>query len=108
MKEKFKGNCSAEDHVYFTHGNAVNLFIVYVLDTWSGYSNTDFAQGDCLLGSVRLYKSSGADKYGYIGYGKQFFTHTQFSLTNGEWDKHFVISIIIYYLFGVIIFIRTY
>ena len=91
MRAKFKGNCLAQVEVYFAHGNAVNLFVVYELDTWSGDLNTGFTLGDWLLGSVRLYKNPGPGKYGYISYGIGFDTCTKCLLPKGEWGKSVII-----------------
>ena len=64
MRTNFKGNCSAQDDVYFAHFNVVDVFIVYELGTWSRDWNTGFTLGDCLFGFVRSYKNP--SPYGYI------------------------------------------
>ena len=59
----FKGSClKEEDTASFTPNNVVNLHIVYELDIWSGYLNTDFTFKDCLFGVVKLTKNADPDK----------------------------------------------
>ena len=38
----------------FIHGNVVDLYITYELDTWSRDLNKDFSLGNCLFGAVKL------------------------------------------------------
>ena len=42
IKEEFKERCLKQDKETFTLRNAVNLFFVYELDTWSQDLNTNF------------------------------------------------------------------
>ena len=42
---KFRGNCLIRDDKTFTNTNAVNLFTVWELDTWSKELNTDSTPG---------------------------------------------------------------
>ena len=51
--------------VSFIHGNEVNFFIVYELDIWLPYLNTDFTSKDFLFGAVKLTKNVDSDKYSY-------------------------------------------
>ena len=51
-KIKFKGICLKQDKVSLIHGNEVNIYVTYELDTWSRDLNTDFSLGNCL--SVKL------------------------------------------------------
>ena len=75
----------------FTHGNAVNLFILYGLGTWARGLNSTFTLGDCLFGAVSLYKNHYLDKYGDIGYDIGLDAFSQFSLRNGKWVENFII-----------------
>ena len=69
IRLKFKGSClKQEDKAAFTPKNAVNLFIVYELDTWPQDLDTDFTLKDCLFGSVKVPKKADTDKYKYSGY----------------------------------------
>ena len=53
IRLKFKGSClKQEDTAPFTPNNVVNLFIVYELDSFLSYLNSDFTLGGCLFGSV--------------------------------------------------------
>ena len=66
IKLKFKGSSlKQEDKAAYTPKNVVNLFIVYVLDTWSSDSSNEFTLKDCLFGTVKLTKNADADKYKY-------------------------------------------
>ena len=47
-KIKFKGICLKQDKVFLIHGNEVNVYVTYELDTWSRDLNTDFTLGNCL------------------------------------------------------------
>ena len=79
-----------QDKAIFTHGNVVNLFIDYGLDTWSRDLSTEFTIGDCFSGTVKLTKTADSDKYGYSGYGIGFDSCSKF-LLNGELDKNVII-----------------
>ena len=43
---KFSGNCLRQDSISFIHGNVINLYISYKLDTSSRDLNTDFTLGN--------------------------------------------------------------
>ena len=59
IRLKFKGSClKQEDKAASTSKNAVNLFIVYELDTWSDNLNAEFALKDCLFGNVKITKNA--------------------------------------------------
>ena len=47
----------------FTVSNAVNLFIVYELDSWPSDLSNEFTLGGCLFGCVKSNKNAGPDKY---------------------------------------------
>ena len=91
VEAKYKGNWLIQDNISCTHRNAVNLFIVYELDTWSRDLNTDFTLGDYLFGAVMLTKNADPDKYGCVGYGIGFEAHSQFLSSDGELGKNDVI-----------------
>ena len=66
---KFHGNCVKQDKVSFTHGNAVNAFIVYELNVlWSWGLHFDFTLKHRLFGALKLTKNADPDKYYYSGY----------------------------------------
>ena len=66
---KYEGNCLKQNKVFLSHGNVVNVFIVYQLDTWSHDINTYFALKYCLFRSVKLNKNTDPDKHIYSGQG---------------------------------------
>ena len=82
---EFKGICLKQDSVSFLHGNLVNLYISYKLDTWWKYLNIYFTLGNCLFEVVKLIRNVDSDKYGYGGYGIGFDAHVQFSWSDGSW-----------------------
>ena len=47
----------------FTHRNAVNLYFVYELNTWSKDLNMDFTLGDCQFGELKLTKNVNPNKF---------------------------------------------
>ena len=47
----------------FTHRNAVNLYFVYELNTWSKDLNMDFTLGDCQFGALKLTQNVNPNKF---------------------------------------------
>ena len=92
MKFKFEGNClGQEDKATFTSNIVVNLFIIYELDSWPRYLNTDVTVGGCLFGVVKLTKIADPEKYVYSGYGVGFDTQIEYSLPDGSVGKNVII-----------------
>ena len=79
-----------QDKVIFTPRYAVNLFIVYELDTRKNNLNINFTPGNCLFVAVKLNKNSDPNKYGYNGYGIVFASRLDF-LINDEFAKDVII-----------------
>ena len=52
----------------YTHGELVNIYIVYELGASSSHVN-DPTLKNCFFGEVTLTKNADIDKYGYSGYG---------------------------------------
>ena len=52
----------------YTHGELVNIYIVYELGASSSHVN-DPTLKNCFFGAVTLTKNGDIDKYGYSGYG---------------------------------------
>ena len=80
---KLEENCLKPDKVSFTYRNVISFFIVDELDIWSRDLSTDFTLKDCLLGLVKLTKSSDPYKYSYpecsIGFdSRSFVFHFKF------------------------------
>ena len=73
----------------FLHNNVVNSYISCELNKWD--LNTDFILGNCLFGAVKLAKNADTDKYKYSGYGIGFDSRSQFSWSDGSWNKNFII-----------------
>ena len=62
----------------------INLFISYIINQWPKDLNTHFTSGNCLFGSVELTKNTDPDKYRCSGYGKGFYSRSEFSFTDGR------------------------
>ena len=90
-KKEFKVSCLKQDKLSFTLRNVVNLFIVYVLDTWSQDLNTDFILKDCLFGAFELTKNADPDKYSYSRHGIWFHSFSPISLPNFHGAKNAII-----------------
>ena len=78
IRVKFTGNCLKQPKISYTHGEVVNIYIVYELGASSSPVN-DPTLKRCLFGAVTLTKSADIDKYGYSGYGIGFDGRTSFS-----------------------------
>ena len=91
IRLKFKGSClKQEDTAPFTPNNVVSLFIVYELDSFLSYLNSDFTLGGCLFESAINWKCW-SRKYSYSGYGLQFSTHGYHSLPDVGVGKNVII-----------------
>ena len=60
---EFTGSCLKQSKISYTHGKAVNIFIVYQLGASSSH-NCDPTLKNCLFGAVTLTKNADIDKYG--------------------------------------------
>ena len=69
----------------------INLYISYTLCPQLTNCNTYFTLSNCLFGSVKLTKITELDKYKYTGYGIEFDSHEEFSLTEGSVGKNVII-----------------
>ena len=58
----------SKQDVSFIHGNVVNLYISYKLDTRSKYLDTYFTLPNYLFRVVKLTKNIDTNNYKYIGY----------------------------------------
>ena len=85
---KFKESCLKQKKANFTHNNRVNLFIVYGLNTWSRYVNTDFTSGSCLFGAVKLTKNANPNICGCNGCGTEVDARSEFLLPSGEFGEN--------------------
>ena len=50
----FKGSCLKPKNATINPPNIIYFFIVYELDTWSWYSNSQFILKDCLFRGIKL------------------------------------------------------
>ena len=67
-KKKFDGTYLKQDKITFTHGNIVNIYIVYEIDLWDcGYDHYPVLENS--LFAVKLIKNADIDKYKYSGHG---------------------------------------
>ena len=57
---RFNGNCLIRNNVY---NFRINLYISYIVDTWSRDLNTNLTRNNCLFGSTGLTKNADPDKY---------------------------------------------
>ena len=75
----------------FIHGNVINLYISYEIDTRSRNLNTYFTLGNCLFEAVKLTSNADPDRYGCSGYGNGFDARSQFSRSDSSLGKNVVI-----------------
>ena len=65
----FIGSSLKQYKASFTHGNIVNVSLIYELDIWSYDLSNDLTQKDCLFVAVKLTMNVYYAKYSYFGYG---------------------------------------
>ena len=63
----FNGNYMKQDKIYIDF-SAINIYIVYSLDTISNTRKIDFTAQNCLFGAVKITKNANTSKYKYSGY----------------------------------------
>ena len=59
----FKGSWLKQKKSIYAPSNRVNLFTVYVLDSWPRDLDPDFILKSCWFGGVKLAKNANPDKY---------------------------------------------
>ena len=74
----------------YTHGNVVNIYIVYELGTSSSHVN-DPTLKSCLFGAVTLTRNADIDNDGYSGYGTGFDRTGSFSFPSGGFGPNVLI-----------------
>ena len=87
---KFTGNCLKQPKISYTHGKAVNIYIVYEPGASSSHNN-DPTLKSYLFGEVTLTKNADIDKYGHFGYGNAFDRKTVFSFPGSEFGQNIII-----------------
>ena len=76
--------------VSYTHGQIVNIFIVYELGASSSHFD-DPTLKNCLFGVVTLTKNTDIDKYHYSGYGIGFDRKGRFSFPGDTFGQNVII-----------------
>ena len=61
MRLKFNGRCLKQAKVTYTHGKAVNVFIIYELAGSSFHTDAFHVLQNCLFGAVTLTKKADID-----------------------------------------------
>ena len=87
---KFTGSCLKQSKISYTHGKAVNTYIVYELGA-SSSPNNDLTLKSCLFRAVTLTKNADIDKYGYSGYGTGFDRRSNLSFPSGGFGQNILI-----------------
>ena len=64
---ELSGSCLKQDKITHTHGNIVNIYIVYEISKGINISNYQTLQ-NFLFGAVSLTRNADIDKYAYSGY----------------------------------------
>ena len=82
----FKGSCSKQNKITYTHGKMVNIYIVYKLNPTP--NDFDSALENCLFGAIKLTKNADIDKYKYSGYGIRFNERGTFLFPGGGFGQN--------------------
>ena len=90
MRVKFTGSCLKQPKILYTHGNVINIYIVYELGASISH-NKDPTLKKCFFGAVTLAKNTDIDKYGYSGYGTGFDRKSSFSFPGGGFGQNVLI-----------------
>ena len=90
MRVKFTGSCLKQPKILYTHGNVINIYIVYELDASISHNN-DPTLKKCFFGAVTLAKNTDIDKYGYSGYGTGFDRKSSFSFRSSGFGQNEII-----------------
>ena len=80
-----------QDKISHHHGAAINIYIVYSLETISNTINTDFTAQNCLFGAIKLTKNRNTSRYKYSGYGICFDEGGNFTIGNITNGKYLII-----------------
>ena len=84
---KFKRICLKQDIIVYMF----NLYIASELNKWWRYLNTNFTLGNCFFGIAKLTRNADLHKCCYNSYDIGFLARSQFTWSNGNWDKTVVI-----------------
>ena len=88
----FSGNYLKENKSIYPTKSAVNIYIVYKLDTIKSTRNTDFTIQNALFGAVKITEDpSDSDHNKYSGYGIAFDEGSDFRFGNNVNGKNVII-----------------
>ena len=71
-----------QDKISYINFSAINIYIVYSLDTISNTRNSDFTAQNCLLGPVIRTRNRNNSRYKYVGFGICFDEGSNFNFGN--------------------------
>ena len=84
IRVKFTGYCLKKSNkLTYTHGKAVNIYIVYELGASSSHVN-DPTLKNSLFGAVTLTKNADIDKYRHSSYGIGYYRRGSLSFPGGS------------------------
>ena len=82
IRVKINGKCLREDKITYTHGEIVNIYIVYEIS--KNFNRSSYPTSEnCLFGAVSLAKNNVIGKYKYFRYGIGFDREGTFSVGKG-------------------------
>ena len=91
IRVRFSGSCLKQDKFTCTHGNIVNIYIVYEINKKDNTRSSDPTLENCLFGAVTSTKNADIDKHGYSGYGTGFDRGLSFSFPGGRFAQNILI-----------------
>ena len=74
--------------VTYSHGQIVNIYVVYGLAPTTKDSNVTLQ--NCSFGAAKLTKNADIDKYKYSGYGIRFDSRESFSHPSGGYGRNVI------------------
>ena len=86
---EFRGSCFKQEKSKFNHGEIVNIYIVYEIDTT--YIKSHPSLLNCLFGTVNITKNADIDKNKYSEYGIGFDRNGIYLLPDGSFGRNVVI-----------------
>ena len=87
----FSRNYMKQDKISYIYFSAINIYIVYSLDTITNTRNTDFTAQNCLFGAVKITRNRKTSTFKYVGYGICFDEGSNFSFGNRIDAKNVII-----------------
>ena len=83
IRVKLDGCCLKQDKITFTHGKAVNIYIVYEINFWDHEYDDYPTLENSLFDVAKLMKNGDIDKCKYSGCGIEFDRRGTFLVANG-------------------------